>query len=280
MIAIVTDPTSDLPPELVQRYNIQVVPIYVYFGDNTFQPGVNLTNEQFLYRLQTSLEMPRTEPPTVQDFQETYQRLLKTHEHIISIHVSDQVSETYQRALAAKEAMGAANIHVVNSLSISGGLGLMILAAARQVLEGQSVQTILKQMDVMSVHHRFYFVVNTLEFLHKGGRVSSIRSLLGTALQMKPILTLQEGRIEPLEQVRTKPKAVARLRQLVIDGLAGRTDVQLSIFHTATPDEARRLESDLVAVVEPAHVLFCEAGPIIATHVGPGAVGVAFYSDK
>lgn len=280
MIALVTDSTSDLPPDTVQEYQIQVVPIYVHIGDSTFRAGVNLTNEQFLYRLQTSISMPKTEPPTVNDFQETYKRLSNKYSHIVSIHISSQLSETYKNALAAKDALGNPNIHVMDTQSNSGGVGLIVMEAARMRAEGQPVEAILKQVETMSAHHRLYFVVSTLEYLRKSGRINGLRSVLGEALQMKPVFTLQEGRVELLEQVRTKPKAVARLRQLVTESLAGRTHVHLSVFHVATPDEARRLQEDLSAVLEPAHTLFCEAGPSISANVGPGALGAAFYSDK
>jgi DegV family protein with EDD domain len=280
MIAIVTDSTSDLPPDVAQQHQIEILPIYVHIGDSTFRAGVNLTNEQFLYRLQTSIDLPKTEPPGVDDFREVYQRLLAKYSHIASIHISSHLSKTFDNALAAKEALGNPNIHVLNTLSNSGGLGLMVLEAARMAAADQPLEAILKQIEAMSIHHRLFFIVNTLEYLYKSGRVDRLRSLLGNVLQMKPVFTLQEGRIELLEQVRTKPKAVARLRQLTIDNLAGRSNVHMSVFHVAAPDEAKRLADDLAAVVEPVHMLFCEAGPSISANVGPGALGVAFYSDK
>jgi DegV family protein with EDD domain len=280
MIAIVTDSTSDLPTDIAQQNQVEIVPLYVHMGGSTFRAGVNLTNEQFLYKLQSSVEMPTTEPPKVEDFQEVYARLLKRYDHIISIHISSKLSKTYEHAKAAQANLNAPNIHIVDSLSLSGGLGLMTMQAARMAAAKESVEAILKQMEMMRAHLRFYFVVNTLEYLQKGGRIGKVRALIGTALQMKPILIIQEGELEPLEQVRTKPKAIARLRQLVIDGLAGRTNVHLSVVHTAVPDEARRLQEDLTAVVEPTYTLFCEAGPIISSHTGPGALVAVFYSDK
>lgn len=280
MIAIVTDSTADLPADVAREYQIEIVPLYIHFGESTFRAGVNLTNEQFLYRLQSSVSMPTTEPPTVQDFQDVYKRLLGQYDQIISIHISSKLSETYNHAVAARELLGAPNIHVIDSLSVSAGLGLMAVEAARMAAAHQPVEAILKQVEAMTAHHRLYFIVNTLEYLHKGGRIGGARALLGTALQMKPLLTLQEGHIEPLETVRTKPKAIARLRQLVADGLAGRASIRLAIAHSAVPDEARRLEDDLVAVMEPVYTLFCEIGPVVATHGGPGVLGVAFYSDK
>jgi DegV family protein with EDD domain len=239
-----------------------------------------LTNEQFLYKLQSSVAMPTTEPPKVEDFQEVYARLLNKYSDIISLHISSGLSETCKHAQAAQDALGSPTIHVVDSRSLSSGLGIMVMEAARMIADGRSVDDILKQIDSMRIHHRYHFIVNTLEYLQKGGRIGGARALLGTALQMKPLLTLNEGHIEPLEQVRTKPKAVARLRQLVTDGVIGRTHVHLGIAHTAVPDEGRRLQEDLAALIEPAHLLFAEAGPIIATHTGPGALGVAFYSDR
>ncbi len=280
MLAIVTDSTSDLPPELVLQHQIQVIPLYVHFGESIFKAGVNLTNEQFLYRLQSSVSMPTTQPPTVYDFEQTFKELASKYSEIISIHISSHLSETYKMALAAKEMVGNPNIHVVDSKSVSGGLGLMVIAAAQMALEGQPVQAILKQLESMITHQRLYFVVNTLEYLHKGGRIGGARALLGTALQMKPLLTMQEGHIEPLESVRTKPKAIARLRQLVIDGLAGRTHVHMTVSHCAAPDEAHRLQDDLVSVIEPSALVFCEIGPVVAAHTGPGVLGVAFYSDR
>jgi DegV family protein with EDD domain len=279
MIAIVTDATCDLPPDTVQQHQIQVVPLYVHFGDSTFCPGVNLTNQQFLDRLQVSPFLPTTKPPSVNDFQSTYERLLHTHTHIVSIHLSQQLGQTYANALAARDALDNPNIYVVDSQTVSGGLGLMALAAARMAAEGHTPEAILKQVETRQLCHRFYLVVDTLEYLHKGGRVGGAKALVGTLFGLRPVLILEKGRIEPVSAVPTWSRAVARLQSLVVNSLAGCTHVHLAIIHVAALNEARRLADELTAAIRPEHLLLCEAGPTVATHTGPGALGVASYYE-
>jgi DegV family protein with EDD domain len=279
MIAIVTDTTCDLPPDLIQQYRIEVVPLYVHFGEGVFQPGVNLTNEQFLDRLKNAPTLPTTDPASVDDFMAVYRRLLDKHESIVSIHISSLSSQTYNNALAASKQVGNANIHVIDSLSVSGGLGLIVLAAARLVEGGAPVEAIVKRVEAIRARLCFYLTVDTIEYLHKGGRVGGAKAWAGMLLGLKPVLTMQNGQVEPVTTAPTRARALARLRSMVIDGLADYPGAQLAVFHVAAYEEARRLADDLAAVVKPTYLLFCEVGPVVATHTGPGTLAVAFYSD-
>lgn len=279
MIAIVTDTTCDLPPELVQQYQVEVVPLYVHFGERVFRPGVDLSNAGFLERLKSSSAFPTTEPPSVSDFVAVYERLLGQHSHIISIHLSGRLSQTYDNALAARAMLGASNIYVVDSRTVSGGVGLIVWAAARQARQGRPVEAILDYMEAMRAQHRFYLVVDTIEYMHKGGRIGGAKAWVGMLLGLKPILTLYDGQVEPVRTVPSRSQALARLRSMVTSNLIGCTGVHMAIFHVAADEEARQLADELAEAIQPAHLLFCEAGPVIATHSGPGALAVAFYSE-
>ncbi len=287
MIAIVTDTTCDLPLDLVRQYQIEVVPLYVHFGDSAFRSGINssgpgqiLSNEQFLDRLQTMPTFPTTTPPTVDDFVAVYRRLSSECDAVISIHISSQMSQTYNNALAASKQLGSPNLHVVDSLTVSGGLGLLVLAAARMAVEGATVKAILKQMEVTRAQLRFYLIVDTLEYLHKGGRVGGAKAWVGMLLGLKPVLTMHNGQIEPVTTMPSRARAVARLHSLVLESLAGCAQAQMAVFHVGAHDEARQMAGDLTAEVSVSHLLICEAGPVVAAHTGPGALAVAFYSGQ
>jgi fatty acid kinase fatty acid binding subunit len=154
-----------------------------------------------------------------------------------------------------------------------------VLEAARMAAEGHTLEAILKQVEAKQLCHRFYLVVDTLEYLHKGGRVGGAKALMGTLFGLRPVLILDKGRVEPVTAVPTWSRAVTRLQSLVINSLAGCTHVHLAVIHVAAPDEARQLADELVGAIQPEQMLFCEAGPTIATHTGPGALGVASYHE-
>jgi len=279
VIKIVTDSGSGIAPETAQQYGILVVPLYVHFGTETFRDGVDIQLPEFLSRLQSFPQLPTTSQPSAGDFLEVYKSLTADGSEVISIHLSAKLSGTVASACAAQEMLPGAHIHVVDSRFISAPQAMMVVEAARMAAAGQSTEAILARLDQFIAGSRIYFVVDTLEYLQKGGRIGKAAALLGTALQMKPILMLQDGIVEAKERIRTKNKAILRLRELAVEETAGRSCRYLGILHAAALEEARQLEDELVSQLMPAETIMDEVGPVIATHTGPGVVGVAFYAE-
>jgi DegV family protein with EDD domain len=268
-----------MTPEVARQFGVTVVPLYVHFGTETFREGVDLELDEFLSRLKSAPQLPTTSQPSAGDFLQVYKPLIAEGSEVISIHLSSKLSGTMASANTACEMLPGAGIHVVDSQFISAAQLTMVLEAARMAHAGRSAQAILDRLKQIIAGAHIYFVVDTLEYLQKGGRLGKAQALLGTALQMKPILALEEGVIEAKERIRTKSKAVARLRELVMHQTAGCSRVYLGILHAAAPDEAQRLEADLLSQLKPFEITMGQVGPVIATHTGPGVVGVAFYAE-
>ena len=246
MIKIVTDSTAYLSEEAVRKHDIRVVPLYVHFGNEAFREGVDISDEEFYARLKAAPELPTTSQPSAGEFHEVFKELVDGGHEILTLTISSKLSGTWNSAMAAKDMQPDANISVVDSLSTSVGLELMVKAAVEAVDAGGSLQEITDQIEEIKAKMRLLFVVDTLEYLAKGGRIGNARALLGTVLKVKPILSLQEGAIEPMEQVRSKRKAVARMVELVEDELAESCSMaKVAVMNALVEGEADDLGHDL-----------------------------------
>ena len=278
MIKIVTDSTAYLSEEAVRKHDIRVVPLYVHFGNEAFREGVDISDEEFYARLKAAPELPTTSQPSAGEFHEVFKELVDGGHEILTLTISSKLSGTWNSAMAAKDMQPDANISVVDSLSTSVGLELMVKAAVEAVDAGGSLQEITDQIEEIKAKMRLLFVVDTLEYLAKGGRIGNARALLGTVLKVKPILSLQEGAIEPMEQVRSKRKAVARMVELVEDELAESCSMaKVAVMNALVEGEADDLGHDLETRWTCATPLVSNLGPVIGTHTGPGVLGVAAY---
>ena len=278
-IALVTDSTCVIPAELVTRYQILVAPQLVIWDGQTLEDGVDISPEQFYKRLKTSPTMPTTSQATVPTFQRIFQRLVSAGRPIVAMLVSAKLSGTIQSAEQAKQDFPTAQIEIVDSMHAGMSLGFQVLQTARQIESGKSFADVADYARKVEEHTGLMFAVDTLEFLHRGGRIGGAARLLGTALNMKPLLHLEGGRIEPLERVRTKAKAHARLLDLLGEKLQGHSKVRLAAMHADA-------EADAVAVLEQAKTRFSPvetmvswASPAIGAHTGPGIVGLAWCVD-
>ncbi|CAA9558765.1 MAG: DegV family protein [uncultured Thermomicrobiales bacterium] len=272
-VAIVTDSTADLPPEIARRAGITVVPLNVHFGDEVFRDGVDLTTGDFLRRLGSSDRLPTTSQPSAGLFTETYRRLATDHDAIVSVHISGKLSGTVGAATIARDDVASeVAVEVVDSATASMALGLLALRGAALAEEGLDGSAIAARLRAEAPGHHMVFFVDTLEYLRRGGRIGAARALLGSILDLKPILRVEDGVIVPLERTRTRVRA---RRSLVgfVRGLP--TVARLAVLHNSTPDEARELADEFRLIVPRDEVLIAEMGPVIDTHVGPGAMGVA-----
>jgi DegV family protein with EDD domain len=275
-IAIITDSTASIPTEYLEKYSIQVAPQVVIWGEETLYDEIDITTEQFYQRLVSSNVLPTTSQATVASFLELFQPHVERGIPILGIFISDLLSGTIQSAQQAKAQFPDATIEIFNSKSAAMNLGFQVLAAARAVESGGSMVEAIAAAQEAKDNSGVIFVVDTLEYLHKGGRIGGAARLFGTALSLKPVLHVSEGRIEPLERVRTKAKATARLIDLIAMNVEGKDKIRISTLHAASPDEAQALERKIVERVKPIEHISSVVGPAIGTHVGPGTVGIAY----
>ncbi len=278
-IAVVTDSTCDLPRELTNEHNIHIVPQVLIMGTKTWRDGVDIDPPAFYELLQTSSDFPASSQPSVPDFQEVFSRIAQDVDGIAAILVSDELSGTLNSARMAKESLPGVPIEIVDTRSVSMQLGFIVLAAARAAAAGADLQTVADTARAMIGRSSVYFVVDTLEYLHRGGRIGAASRLFGTALNLKPLLAIKEGIVQPVTKVRSRRKALATLVQLLDEELAGKERIQMAVLHVAAPEEADRLAEQLVDRYHPAEMIHTECGPVVGTHAGPGTLGVAFYAE-
>ena len=275
-LAIITDSTASLPKEYLQKYGIQVAPQVVIWGGETLYDEIDITADQFYERLVTSDELPTTSQATVPAFLNLFEPHAENGTPILGIFVSDLLSGTIQSAEQAKAQFPGATIEIFNSKSAAMHLGFQVLAAARAVENGEGMEGAIAAAKQAKESSGMIFVVDTLEYLHKGGRIGGAARLFGTALSLKPVLHISEGRIEPLERIRTKAKATSRLIDLIAKEVDGKEKVRLSCLHAAAPEEADELMERISERVNPIENVKAVVGPAIGTHVGPGTVGIAY----
>lgn len=277
-VRVVTDSTADLPAHLVEELRITVVPLTVTFGDETYRDGVDLSTEQFFEHLTQSDALPTTSQPSVGVFQEAYEKLASETKEIVSIHITSKASGTFDAALRAREAISdGPRIEVVDSLSASMGLGFIVLAAARAARAGASLDAVADLARSMVPRIHPYVVLDTLEFLRRGGRIGRAAAFLGGMLNVKPILALRDGVVHPIARVRTRKKAVDRMLDLAM----GHPDIaEVAVLHGTTPEDAEELArrvSERQPEV-PVHVGFI--GPVIGVHGGPGILGIVVVGGE
>lgn len=277
-IAVVTDTTTFMPEAMAQEWGIQQVPLNVHFADAVYK-DVDLSQETFFKKLAEAPELPHTSQPSAGEFAEAYRKAAKHADAIFVVVISSVLSGTYSSAMAARDLVPEIPVAVVDSRSTSMGLGYQALAAARAARAGKSLEEIVAEVEAMVPRTKVYFLLDTLKYLAKGGRIGGAQALMGSVLSIKALLQLENGRIEPLDKVRTRAKAIERLLvhfKKAVDGKA----LHCTILNTLVPDEAEDLRKQVLAMypqVKDLHVT--SVSPTIATHLGPGCLGLCFYTE-
>lgn len=278
-IAILTDSTANIQADLVKRYNITVIPLNIHWKGDSLQDGVDISSIEFMDRLGKETELPTTSQPAAQQFLEIYQELGKNHEGIFTALISSGISGTVDSALMAASEYKEVPLSIIDTKLTSTGLALVVLAAARAFENGKSLQEVTQMAENIAASTSMYFMVDSLYHLHRGGRIGGASWLLGSALNLKPILYLTtEGKIDALERVRTRAKAIDRLAELVIQK-AGSAPAHIGLIHAAAPDIAQTLQLKIQEKIQPIEMFIADLSPVIATHVGPGTIGVGVYTD-
>ena len=273
-VAIVTDSTADLPPELAASRSVTVVPLTLNLDGESLLDGVDITPAEFYRRLPLSNTHPTTSQPSPGRFAETYEALLKDHDSVVSIHISEKLSGTVSSARQAADMTDPKRIHVIDSELVSMSLGLVTLAASALAGREADAETIEAKILSMRPHVQTYFSVATLEFLRRGGRIGRANALLGSVLQVKPVLCIRDGLVTPLERVRSFERALNRIVELTREVDQGK-GVCVIVGHAGAEADAERVSRQLEPIAET--LMIQPLGPVVGAHAGPGVVGVGCY---
>ena len=277
MIKIVTDSTADVPKELLEKYDIQVVPINIQFGTETYQEGIDIDRPTFFRKLDEYPTIPTSSQPSPGQLVEVYRPLAEAGHSIISIHVTSKHSGTYQSAMLAKSMMPEAEIEVFDSLSISIGTGYQVLTAARASEEGKSMEEIIQTLEGIRSRTNLYITPATLKYLQKSGRVGKLAGALGALLSLKPIIKVEDGVLEAFQNVRTRGKAIDRLVELTAEEVGTTEPVKLGIPHAGVPDEVEELRQRLESTFNCDEMIIVDLACSLTVHGGPGIIGLLSY---
>ncbi len=278
MVHILTDTTACLPPAVAERYHIPIVPQIIHFGEATFAEGVDLSLEEFLERLTASKELPKTSAPPPTLFTPYFERWAADGEPILCIHPSSDLSGTVRSATVAAQDFPDLDIRVLDTRLIASPLGKLVELAAQWAAEGLDADTIEKQVMALARRNRLYFVVDTLDYLARGGRIGRAAHLLGTALRIKPILRLDDGVIVAHHKERTLRRALDYLVRTVVAEYPRQGEGYLQVMHAAAEARAQELAERLSAELGLRSVPVASLPPAIITHAGPGALAVSFFT--
>lgn len=277
-IAIVTDSTADLTPELVEELGVTIVPLRVIFGNEAYREGVEITTEEFYERLVKSRQLPTTSAPSVGDFQEVYERLLKEADGIISIHISSKLSGTMQVAETARQSIAKPErIELVDSQATSVAIGFVVMEAVEAARAGAKLAEVKAAAESAVQRTQVQFMLDTLEYVRRGGRIGRARAYLGTLLRVKPILSFREGEVYPEERVRTRARGLERIIQWAVRHQKVKRAV---VAHATTLDEAESIRERLAMAFPSVKVHLMRFGPVIGTHGGPGTIGVGVMEGE
>ena len=277
-LRIVTDSTADLPDAVTAEYGITVVPLTVIFGDEELRDGIDITSEQFFTRLQRESVLPTTSQPSSGVFREAYERVIaEGATDILSIHLTGKLSGTLASARQGADGLDGARIVHVDSKLVSVALGLGVVAAAAAARDGDGIDNVAANVEDQFRRTRIFFLLETLEYLRRGGRIGRAGELVGSLLKVKPVLTIEDGEVVPLARIRTRRKGI----EDVLDRTAALRPIeQLAAVHTTTPDELDYVVSRLRGIAPDAPITIGTLGPVVGVHGGPGTIATAAVTAR
>ena len=274
-IALITDSTANMPAELVKKYGVHVIPIRIQWDEETLVDGVDITTTQFYERLVKAKSIPTTSQPSAGDFMALFERLAKDYDGMIAPLISSGVSGTVNSAETALQTFSQVPVEMMDTHLAAGAAGLVVETAGQAIAAGKDLKAVRAAADAVREKTKVYFVVDTLRYLHKGGRIGGASRYMGTALDIKPILYLDDnGKIDALEKVRTKKKAIERIIDLAAEHVDGKK-ARAVVMHASAPEEAERVKAQVAERMDCAQVDIYEIGPAVGVHVGPGAIGLS-----
>lgn len=283
MVKIIGDTTSSLPASLAQRYDIPIIPQVINFGEASYLEGVDIDHDTFMRKLRMADELPKTAAPPPELFVEVFERFASSGEPILCILPSAIVSGTVRSATVARQmtmdnGLTGLDVRIIDTQLIASPVAMLLTLAAEWAADGLDADTIEARVRAMATRGKIYFSVGTLKYLAKGGRIGGAAALLGSVLQVKPVLTFNAGQVDTFEKVRTHKRAVARLKELVVTQMSQQGDGYPSIMQAGVEAEAQELADDLSAKLGLAGIPIFTMPPAIVTHGGPGVLGVGFFT--
>ncbi|WP_062050269.1 DegV family protein [Bacillus sp. JCM 19034] len=276
-VAVVTDSTAYLSPEIREQLEIEMVPLSVVFGEEAFREELDLSTDDFYKKIATVGQLPTTSQPAVGDFVSLFERLKEEgYEQVISIHLSSKISGTYQTSLTAGSMVDGIDVHGFDTEISCAPQAYFAMEAAKLANEGSDAITILDYLQSLKETSRAYFMVDDLNHLHRGGRLNAAQLVVGNLLKIKPILHFVDGSIVPFEKVRTEKKALARILQLLAEDASKGSPLDVTVIHANRLDGAEELAVRIREAHPSAKVSISYFGPVIGTHLGAGSLGVAW----
>ncbi|MCP4140825.1 MAG: DegV family protein [Chloroflexi bacterium] len=279
-VAVITDSTANIPKELVAEHNITVLPLEVIWGDETLKDGIDIQPSEFYTRLESAKVMPSTSQVTIPYMKEAFERLIAEDYDVFGVFISETLSGTINSAVQGRSMLksGEDRVHIFNSKQTAMALGFQALAVARAAQDGASIADCQAIAEKARDNSGLYFAVDTLEFLHRGGRIGGAKRFMGTAMKVKPILSVQEGLVASLESVRTKRKAHLRVLEIIKNEVGDRTPIRLATLEANAKEDASALLELARQEMDVVEVARSELSPVLGTHVGPGTVGLAYMA--
>jgi DegV family protein with EDD domain len=277
-IAIMTDSSAYIPKTLLDQYNIGTVPLTLHFEGKSYYDGVDITATELYTRMLTASTLPTTSQVTIGQFDEAFGKLLKEGREVFYMGISSGISSTMESAFQAQSNFPDAPLEVMDSRLVSMALGFMVLTVARAAREGASLAECRAIAEATYPKIGVYFTVNDLVYLHKGGRINSAKRLLGSALNLKPLMEIRDGKIELVESVRSRKKAIERMLELIERRIGDTKPVRVSPFHALCLEDAQELQAVAEERFHPVENILTEVSPVIGSHVGPGTISLAFMA--
>ena len=267
--AVVTDSTADLPAAWRERYDIEVVPLKVLFGTETFRDGVDINNEEFFRKLTTATKLPTTSAPSPGEFAEVYERLAKNHDGCISIHIGAQLSATAEAARVGAQSVEGFKVNVVDSESVTFPIAFLCRTAAQCATLDEATEAVKQRVP----NCRVLALLDTLKYLEMGGRMSRAAAVVGTMLNVKPLLLVADREIKPVERVRTRSRAIPRMVEFFRNDLPVE---HVAVVHAQAADEAEEIAAGLRNELPDSEIPVGQIGCVLGTHTGPKALGLVY----
>jgi len=278
-IQIIADSMTDVPKELINKFGIMIVPLQVHFGDEEYRDGVDLTYEEFYNKLSTKKELPRTSQVDPNTFMEVFEKVLGEGKEIICINGSSKASGTHQAAVIAKNELNSDKIDVVDTLALSFGAGILVYEAARMAEGGMERKEIVSSLLDMRSKVDHIFTVDTLEYLKKGGRLNPMKATIANILNIKPILTVVDGLVEPLDKVRGSKKVISKMIELAKERGKDFTNKTVALAHANSLERVDAFKAEVLQELNPKELIIADIGCTIGTHAGPGTLAIFYFKE-
>ena len=278
--AVLTDSTAYLPDHLIEEKNIYVAPLSVTFGQDTYREFYDITTEEFYEKVKAEKDLPKTSQPSVSEFTTKYEEIAKEHDAVISVHLSSGISGTYQAAVSAGSMIEGVDVYPFDSEISALAQGFYVLRAADLAAEGKTPEEILQELRTMKENMNAYFMVDDLSHLARGGRLTGAQAMIGSLLQVKPLLYFKDKQIVPFEKIRTSKKAFKRMENLLKETADDAEEVKAAIIHAQREDTAKRWRDELSEKYPNVEFEISYFGPVIGTHLGEGAIGITWYKVR